>query len=183
MQPTVDVAPDVLTRDLSLPCGAGLPARQPRLAPSLSLTKEAIEARQSPGRRCASYGRCDLHPVLTSPGVAFVIDESSGIPQLLTDPGKVAQILHNLVSSALRHTATGGVRVHPRLSDDGKSVAWVPACERLELRFLVGAGRQAVRLDLHPHRPRPRPSEGQRARAHARARARRLTTRTNGRAY
>ena len=181
MQPTVDVAPDVLTRDLSLPCGAGLPARQPRLAPSLSLTKEAIEARQSPGRRCASYGRCDLHPVLTSPGVAFVIDESSGIPQLLTDPGKVAQILHNLVSSALRHTATGGVRVHPRLSDDGKSVAWVPACERLELRFLVGAGRQAVRLDLHPHRPRPRPSEGQRARAHARAR--RLTTRTNGRAY
>lgn len=58
------------------------------------------------------------------PGVAFVIDESSGIPQLLTDPGKVAQVLHNLVSNALRHTATGGVRVHPRLSDDGKSVAF-----------------------------------------------------------
>ena len=104
-----------------------------------------------------------------------------GHPAAPHGPGKVAQILHNLVSKALRHTATGGVRVHPRLSDDGKSVAWVPARERLELRFLVGAGRQAVRLDLHPHRPRPRPSEGQRARAHARAR--RPTTRTNGRAY
>jgi signal transduction histidine kinase len=58
------------------------------------------------------------------PGVAFVIDEPTGIPPLRTDAGKAGRILRNLVASALRHTSSGGVRVHTALSDDGRQIAF-----------------------------------------------------------
>ncbi len=61
---------------------------------------------------------------LIRPGVAFVIDEPVDIPPLQTDAGKIAQILRNLVSNALRHTTNGGVRVHTTLSEDRRHVSF-----------------------------------------------------------
>jgi signal transduction histidine kinase len=52
-----------------------------------------------------------LKPLLTSPAVDLVFDSAEDMPELLTDEAKVAQILRNLVSNALKFTEKGEVRV------------------------------------------------------------------------
>jgi len=46
-----------------------------------------------------------------SGSVQFTVEEPGGMPQLFTDEGKLAQILRNFVSNALKFTAHGEVRV------------------------------------------------------------------------
>jgi signal transduction histidine kinase/CheY-like chemotaxis protein len=58
-----------------------------------------------------------LRPLLTSDAVALVFDDPAGIPPLRTDQGKVAQILRNFVSNALKFTERGEVRVRADLAD------------------------------------------------------------------
>ena len=55
---------------------------------------------------------------LVNDNVALVIDEPHELPSLHTDQGKVAQILRNLVSNALKFTVRGSVSVSCRLSQD-----------------------------------------------------------------
>ncbi len=55
-----------------------------------------------------------LKPLLTSPSVELVFDADEDMPELVTDEAKVAQILRNLISNALKFTETGEVRARAR---------------------------------------------------------------------
>ncbi|MFN6996487.1 MAG: ATP-binding protein [Aquincola tertiaricarbonis] len=58
--------------------------------------------------------RGSLKPLLTNPAVNLVFDEAPGLPALLADEQKVAQVLRNLVSNALKFTEAGHVQVRAR---------------------------------------------------------------------
>jgi signal transduction histidine kinase/CheY-like chemotaxis protein len=60
-----------------------------------------------------------LRPLLDhNSSIALIFEEPVGIPNLFTDEGKVAQILRNFVSNALKFTQQGEVRVTAGLVDN-----------------------------------------------------------------
>ena len=58
--------------------------------------------------------RGSLRPLLVNPLVELTFDEPQGLPELVADEQKVAQILRNLISNALKFTERGQVRVGVR---------------------------------------------------------------------
>ncbi|HKQ13699.1 MAG TPA: ATP-binding protein [Steroidobacteraceae bacterium] len=61
-------------------------------------------------------------PLATNDNVALLIEEPDDLPELCTDQGKVAQILRNLISNALKFTVRGSVSVSCRLAPDGQAM-------------------------------------------------------------
>lgn len=61
--------------------------------------------------------RAALKPLQSSGAVELVFEDAAGIPPLQSDEGKVAQILRNLVSNALKFTEVGEVRVAARYDE------------------------------------------------------------------
>ena len=57
-------------------------------------------------------------PVLTNPEVTLVFEEPQNVPRLFNDDRKLAQILRNFISNALKFTTQGEVRVSARRVDD-----------------------------------------------------------------
>ncbi len=63
-----------------------------------------------------------LRPLLLNTSVNLVFEEPEDLPLLVTDEGKVSQILRNFLSNALKFTERGEVRVSAQLSADNKAV-------------------------------------------------------------
>jgi signal transduction histidine kinase len=63
-----------------------------------------------------------LRPLLSSSAVELIFDAGDDIPEMLTDEAKVAQILRNLISNALKFTEKGEVRVTARHEPDRRLV-------------------------------------------------------------
>jgi signal transduction histidine kinase len=63
-----------------------------------------------------------MHQMPHSADVALVVEEPDELPALVSDAGKVAQILRNLVSNALKFTSSGEVRVRAAGGDGGQVI-------------------------------------------------------------
>jgi signal transduction histidine kinase/PAS domain-containing protein len=64
-----------------------------------------------------------LRPAAESKGIALRLAPHDGLPPLVADPGRLQQIVHNLVSNAVKFTAAGEVAVDVR--HEGNAVAVV----------------------------------------------------------
>ncbi|RYX89233.1 MAG: histidine kinase [Comamonadaceae bacterium] len=57
-------------------------------------------------------------PVLTNSDIVLVFEEPEGVPKVFSDDHKLAQILRNFVSNALKFTSKGEIRVSARRTAD-----------------------------------------------------------------
>jgi signal transduction histidine kinase len=64
--------------------------------------------------------RGTFRPIVDETDASLYFDEPTGIPKLYTDDKKVAQILRNFISNALKFTPSGEVRVSAQLEGDDK---------------------------------------------------------------
>ncbi len=65
-----------------------------------------------------------LRPLLVSEHVALSFDEADDLPTMMTDEGKVSQILRNFISNALKFTEQGEIRVSAALGPSGDAVVF-----------------------------------------------------------
>ncbi|HEX8619516.1 MAG TPA: ATP-binding protein [Thermoanaerobaculia bacterium] len=65
-----------------------------------------------------------LRPLLMNRSVSLVFDEPENLPALCTDEGKLAQILRNFISNALKFTEAGEVRISASQGQAGKTVTF-----------------------------------------------------------
>jgi CheY-like chemotaxis protein len=81
-----------------------------------------VEVKAASFRVSSLFGalRGALRPLQVSPSVELIFDGADDMPELLTDEAKVAQILRNLISNALKFTEKGEVRVRAQYEDDSK---------------------------------------------------------------
>ncbi|MGZ8186319.1 MAG: ATP-binding protein [Methylobacter sp.] len=86
-----------------------------------------IDRREVSIEKLFSSLRGMLKPLLNSKTLTLSFDEPEGIPLLYTDEGKLAQILRNFISNAIKFTEIGKIRVSAQLSTNKRSVIFAVA--------------------------------------------------------
>jgi CheY-like chemotaxis protein/anti-sigma regulatory factor (Ser/Thr protein kinase) len=66
--------------------------------------------------------RSVLRPLQVNDAVELIFEDPSGLPSMHTDESKIAQILRNFISNALKFTETGEIRVSARLAPSGRAI-------------------------------------------------------------
>jgi len=82
--------------------------------------KTTVRAREFLVADLFSALRGMLRPLLVTSSLSLVFDEPDDLPPMISDEGKVSQIIRNFVSNALKFTERGEIRVsvrHDRLTD------------------------------------------------------------------
>jgi signal transduction histidine kinase len=77
-----------------------------------------------------------VEPAAVEKGIALSLDIDPDLPDVSADPDRVSQVLHNLLSNALRHTPAGG--------QIAVSVGLAPGAEQMSL-YLARGGAQEQR--------------------------------------
>jgi hypothetical protein len=104
-----------------------------------------------------------LRPLLVTDKVALRFDAQEELPPLLSDEGKLSQILRNLISNALKFTERGEIRVSAYLSEDRRQVEFAVADTGIGIRRRgpgadlrgVRAGAECPAGTRQGHRPGP----------------------------
>jgi len=78
-----------------------------------------------------------FRPIVDATAVDLIFEEPQGLPRLYSDDKKLAQILRNFISNALKFTQRGEVRVSAHLENDG------------EIRFAVRDSGIGIPSELH----------------------------------
>jgi signal transduction histidine kinase/DNA-binding response OmpR family regulator len=65
-----------------------------------------------------------LRPLLVGDAVALIFEDPSDVPALLTDEGKVSQILRNFLSNAIKFTERGEVRIWAQADVEADTVTF-----------------------------------------------------------
>jgi signal transduction histidine kinase/CheY-like chemotaxis protein len=68
-----------------------------------------------------------LRPLLLNRALSLVFEEPEGLPVMMTDEGKVSQILRNFISNALKFTPSGEIRVSAAVAPGGESIVFTVA--------------------------------------------------------
>ncbi|MBK5542047.1 histidine kinase [Pseudomonas sp. TH05] len=78
-----------------------------------------------------------FRPIVDASSIDLIFEEPSGLPRLFTDDKKLAQILRNFISNALKFTLQGEVRVSARMEN------------QQEIRFAVNDTGLGIPAELH----------------------------------
>lgn len=88
-----------------------------------------------------------LEPLAVEKGITL-LDESSSLPEMTLDPIRIRQVLFNLLTNALRHTAMGGnIIVKTQVTDGRVVVAVVDDGEGLEAEQIASVFNRFYRGD------------------------------------
>jgi signal transduction histidine kinase len=68
-----------------------------------------------------------LRPLLLNRSLSLVFDDPEALPSMFSDEGKVAQILRNFISNALKYTEAGEIRVSASRGTSGDTILFTVA--------------------------------------------------------
>jgi len=90
---------------------------------AIELGRLTLEASRQPVSRLINDAGQMFRPLASEEGVRFEATVSEGVPDVLVDPGRLQQVLANLLSNALRVSSRGSlVQLVAERSEDGKVV-------------------------------------------------------------